>query len=153
MVGWHHGLDGHEFGWTPGVGKWQGGLACCGSWGRKESDTTERLNRAKLCTGRCATHWECKDCVLRPQGAPGLIQALFYSLSAQKMQYVFCLLQVHHLFLPQRLSFLPLWRPSCLLPRVCVPSPSHLFLWVLPLTHHLFFQPRFKNPLHLFKTV
>ena len=44
MVGWHHQLDGHGFGWTPGVGDGQGGLACCGSWGQKESDTTERLN-------------------------------------------------------------------------------------------------------------
>ena len=44
MVGWHHRLDGHGFGWTPGVGDGQGGLACCGSWGRKESDTTELLN-------------------------------------------------------------------------------------------------------------
>ena len=45
MAGWHHQLDGHGFGWTPGVGDGQGGLACCGSWGRKESDTTtERLN-------------------------------------------------------------------------------------------------------------
>ena len=44
MVGWHHRLDGHGFGWTQGVGDGQGGLACCGSWGRKESDTTERLN-------------------------------------------------------------------------------------------------------------
>ena len=44
MVGWHHQLDGHEFGWTPGVGDGQGGLACCDLWGRKESDTTERLN-------------------------------------------------------------------------------------------------------------
>ena len=43
MVGWHHRLDGHGFGWTPGVGDGQGGLACCGSWGHKESDTTERL--------------------------------------------------------------------------------------------------------------
>ena len=30
MVGWHHRLDGHGFGWTPGVGDGQGGLACCG---------------------------------------------------------------------------------------------------------------------------
>ena len=30
--------------WTPGVGGGRGGLACCDSWGRKESDTTERLN-------------------------------------------------------------------------------------------------------------
>ena len=37
MVGWHLQLDGHGFGWTPGVGDEQGGLACCGSWGRKES--------------------------------------------------------------------------------------------------------------------
>ena len=41
MAGWHHRLNGHGFGWTPGVGDGQGGLACCGSWGRKESDTTE----------------------------------------------------------------------------------------------------------------
>ena len=44
MVGWHHWLDGCEFEWTPGVGDGQGGLACCDSWGHKESDTTERLN-------------------------------------------------------------------------------------------------------------
>ena len=34
-------VDGHEFGYTPGVGDGQGSLACCGSWGRKELDTTE----------------------------------------------------------------------------------------------------------------
>ena len=44
MAGWHHRLDGHGVGWTLGVGDGQGGLACCSSWGRKESDTTERLN-------------------------------------------------------------------------------------------------------------
>ena len=44
MVGWHHRLDGHGFGWTLGAGDGQGGLACCRSWGRKELDTTERLN-------------------------------------------------------------------------------------------------------------
>ena len=48
MTGWHHWLDGHESGWTPGVGAGQGGLACCDSWGCKESDTTERLNWTKL---------------------------------------------------------------------------------------------------------
>ena len=40
MAGWHHQLDGHEFLWTPGVGDGQGGLACCSSWGHKESDVT-----------------------------------------------------------------------------------------------------------------
>ena len=44
MVGWHHQLNGHGFRWTPGVGDGQGGLAYCGSWGRKESDMTKRLN-------------------------------------------------------------------------------------------------------------
>ena len=44
MAGWHHRLDAHAFGWTPGVGDGQGGLACCNSWGGKELDTTERLN-------------------------------------------------------------------------------------------------------------
>ena len=44
MAGWHHWLDGGESGWTPGVGEGQGGLACCDSWGHKESDTTEQLN-------------------------------------------------------------------------------------------------------------
>ena len=48
MVGWHHRLDGHGSGWTPGVGDGQGGLACWGSWGRKESDTTEQLNWTEL---------------------------------------------------------------------------------------------------------
>ena len=44
MSEWHHWLDAHEFGWTPGVGDGQVGLACCDLWGRKESDRTEPLN-------------------------------------------------------------------------------------------------------------
>ena len=48
MVGWHHWLNGHGFGWTPGVGDGQGGLASCASWGLKESDMTEWLNWAEL---------------------------------------------------------------------------------------------------------
>ena len=44
MAGWLHWLDGRESEWTPGVGDGQGGLACCNSWGHKESDRTERLN-------------------------------------------------------------------------------------------------------------
>ena len=41
MAGWHHRLNGHEFELTPGVGKGQGGLVCCDSWGHKELDMTE----------------------------------------------------------------------------------------------------------------
>ena len=55
MVGWHHWLDGHEFEWTPGVGDGQGVLACCSPWGRKESNTSERLNWTDI-----------QSCCLRP---------------------------------------------------------------------------------------
>ena len=48
MAGWHHWLNAHEFGWTPKVGDGQGGLACCDSRGRKESDMTEWLNWTEL---------------------------------------------------------------------------------------------------------
>ena len=48
MAGWHYWLDGREPEWTPGVGDGQGGLLCCDSWGRKGSDTTERLNWTEL---------------------------------------------------------------------------------------------------------
>ena len=44
MVGRHHQCNEHEIGQTPGDGEGQGGLACCSSWGRKESDTTGQLN-------------------------------------------------------------------------------------------------------------
>ena len=52
MVGWHHRLDGHGFDWALGVGDGHGSLACCSPWGRKELDTTERLNWTELgCQG------------------------------------------------------------------------------------------------------
>ena len=50
MAGWHHWLDGRESEWTPAVGDGQGGLACCYSCGRKESDTTEWLIWSDLIT-------------------------------------------------------------------------------------------------------
>ena len=49
MVGWHHRLNEHEFERTSGVGDGQGNLACCSPRGRKESNTTERLN--------CTENW------------------------------------------------------------------------------------------------
>jgi len=56
MAGWHHWLDGHESEWTPGVGDGQGGLVCCDSWGRKESDRTEWLNWTEQPINRTSKH-------------------------------------------------------------------------------------------------
>ena len=53
MAGWHHRLHGREFEWTLGVGDGQGGLACCNSWGRKESDMTKQLNWIELRDKNC----------------------------------------------------------------------------------------------------
>ena len=66
MVGWHHWLNEHGFRWTPGVGDGQEGLACCGSWGCKELDTTEGLNWTEL------------NCVLKH--CLGIYTGLFYFL-------------------------------------------------------------------------
>ena len=67
MVGWHHRLDGHGYGWTLGVGDGQGGLACCISWGHKESDATEWLNwtrfysrQSMLSRQLCNFYWSTK---------------------------------------------------------------------------------------------
>ena len=63
MVGWHHQLDGHEFEQTPAVGDGQGGLACCDSWGCKESDTTEWLNwQQQQQKRRCPSKSEAQHC-------------------------------------------------------------------------------------------
>ena len=48
IAGWHHRLNGHEFEQAPGGGEGQGSLACCSPGGRKESDTTERLNNNNM---------------------------------------------------------------------------------------------------------
>ena len=69
MAGWHHWLDAHEFGWTPGVGDGQGGLACCGSWGHKESDMTEWLNWTDDIHKRSL--WDTKGLVLWLMKYPG----------------------------------------------------------------------------------
>ena len=71
MAGWHHWLDGHEFEWTPGVGDGQGGLACCSSWGCKESDTTERLN------------WKCHRMIL-------VFHCLSYFTSFDQLYFLSC---------------------------------------------------------------
>ena len=60
MAGWHHGLNGHEFERTPGCGEGQGNLACCCPWGRKESDTTERLINNKFPMPAFILSWRVK---------------------------------------------------------------------------------------------
>ena len=59
MVGWHHRLNGHRFGWTLGVGDGQGGLACCDSWDCKELDMTEWLNGTELKVSLRLLNWGC----------------------------------------------------------------------------------------------
>ena len=61
MVGWYHQLNGHGFGWTPGVGDGQGGLARCSSWGCKESDTIEQLHWTQRCLINIYSPWSCKE--------------------------------------------------------------------------------------------
>ena len=77
MAGWHHWL-GHEFEWTPGVGDGQGGLACCDSWGCKESDMTEWLNW---------TDWTDACCILRNSCPPH--DVLCFLLYSNLMYYNF----------------------------------------------------------------
>ena len=67
MAGWHHQLDGHEFGQTPRVGDGQGGLVCCDSWGHQELghdwatelNWTELLNLYYLLGPCCFCHLMC----------------------------------------------------------------------------------------------
>ena len=65
MAGWHHGLSVHGFGWTPEVDDGQGGLGCCCSWGRKELDTTERLDWSEYTSRHKYYHglWLYRICV------------------------------------------------------------------------------------------
>jgi len=49
MVGWHHQLNGCEFGQAPGGGEGQGSLVCCRPWGCREQDMTERVNNNISC--------------------------------------------------------------------------------------------------------
>ena len=71
MAGWHHWLNAHESEWTLGVGDGQGGLACCRSWGHKESDTTERLSSTEFHKENKLNHLYCcfyKVIVLKEDG-------------------------------------------------------------------------------------
>ena len=110
MAGWHHWLDGHEFGWTPLVGDGQGGLACCNSWGHKESDTTEQLNWTEL-------NWINNKSVSKTN-------ILIYRFSTRYIKHMTLRRQLRNslgsVFRPQdHILFARLWTvPSGLVPRV-----------------------------------
>ena len=78
MAGWHHWLDGHEFGWTPGIGDGQGGLSCFNSWGRKESDTPEQLNWIE--TWKFELNFTWRDIMYWLSGESPCVNILFPSL-------------------------------------------------------------------------
>ena len=81
MAGWHDRLDGRESEWTPGTGDGQGGLACCDSWGRQESDMTEWLNWTVVALGFLDNHLikPSEDHVI-PEGAYGLKTIIWFEL-------------------------------------------------------------------------
>ena len=79
MFGWHYRLNGHEFGWTSGVGDGQRGLACCGSWGRKESAATE-LNWTNEQLGQCGNQKS----------------RFWHSTTSFKLLRTFCISKVSH---------------------------------------------------------
>ena len=138
MAGWHHQLDGREFGWITGVGDGQGGLACCNSWGRKESDTNEGLNWTEVSSS--SPVW-----VAYPPLSPSRIQGLsnrgvvFYlsvfKLACDSLQgrddylsfwVVECLFQcrTHHI---------SLIRSTCISFQICQWQNMDFHTWVLPI--------------------
>ena len=53
MTGWHHPLNGREFGQTLGYSEGQESLVCCSPWDCKELDTTwQQNNNSKKVTVR-----------------------------------------------------------------------------------------------------
>ena len=75
MAGWHHWLEGRESEWNLGAGDGQGGLLCCDSWGRKESDMTEPISQNKSAQpkdGRATFRMNC--------GHPGPIDYILFPI-------------------------------------------------------------------------
>ena len=93
MVGWHHWLNGHEFEQAPGVGDGQGGLVCCSPWGRRESDTTERLNWTELVPSTSPLH------LLTPTLPIYSLSSFHVALSVPQTYHSSFLSQVQRLFI------------------------------------------------------
>ena len=127
MAGWHHWLDGRESEWIPGVGDGQGGLVCCDSWGRKESDMTERLNWTEILP---TSYWIMyfSALVYKQIILYWILLLTFFCLCSLE---VFSGWSLFHVFLPSFLStfftLLHYWCPQAHL--VLVPGPySEQFL-------------------------
>jgi len=96
MVGWHHRHNGHGFGWTPGVGDGQGGLACYSQWGHKESNTTEWCHWTELTQSFGATVKKYVPCsyILVPESC---ISSVVIFKGSDKSDlfftFIFCLFQ------------------------------------------------------------
>jgi len=139
MAGWHHWLNGHEFERTPGVGVGQGGLACCDSWGHKESDTNERLNWTDdsfipsflrnihniLHSGsvNLYSHQQCKSVPFPPHSLQQLLFVdfwwwPFWLVWGDPIVVLICIClimsNVEHLFMCLLAIFYLLWRNVCL---------------------------------------
>ena len=92
MIGWHHWLNGHEFEQASGVGDEQGSLACCSPWGRKQLDTTERLNWTDAIQVICwqeAGLWETVDFLFQCERKEKKNLAVLRSLYSATKNYVF----------------------------------------------------------------
>ena len=100
MVGWHHRLNGHGFGWTSGVGDGQGGLACYSPWGLKESDKKERLNwtESLIDISRWLTHWFGSGGKLNALFLLGLLQEVNLGVNHYLYQYWFPV-TIDHLYI------------------------------------------------------
>ena len=92
MVRWHLWLNGHESEQALGVGDGQGSLECYTPWGRKESDTTERLNWP-LCVCMCVHKSSLDKCIIKYfdslQWFTGLDSSLWYKYQAKRKGYVY----------------------------------------------------------------
>ena len=142
MAGWHHWLNEHEFGWTPGVGDGQGCLACCNSWRHKESDITEQLMLFNLHYFRVSSYfwllisslipWWCESrhrmisillvlsrCVLWPRmwfillNVPSELEKNVNSTVIVKVVYRCQLISSWFIVLSFTMSFLIFWFSAC----------------------------------------
>ena len=111
MVGWHHRLNGHGFGWTPGVGDGQGGLVCCGSWGCKESDMLREWTELNLCNPAIILHylWDYLINLSLQLDHQKTLHTFIQNTSQSDKDTEWCYLQVHACMFNSVQLFATLW--------------------------------------------